>query len=217
MELDHLFVFLDENSPEAERLRDGGLTESFRREHQGQGTANQCFCFDDFYLELLWVTDAEALEREPTRRTGLLERSNWRETVASPFGLSWRLDDKKDEPAGGFWDYKPAYLPNGGAIPVALESGDPRQPFLFQSPNNAAPRDWPPARHGGLQHDAGYLNLVELELALPAEVPPGPCLRSLAEATQLRLTIAQRPQAILHVAKSDGGIARLHLPAGVWS
>ena len=64
VELDHVFVMVRPGAPEAEAaaLARAGLCESFRRDHPGQGTTNLCCCFDNAYLELLWLNNpAEAL------------------------------------------------------------------------------------------------------------------------------------------------------------
>ena len=53
-------MFVQPGAPELTRLTDAGLRESFRRDHPGQGTTNVCCCFDNAYLELLWLHDPAA-------------------------------------------------------------------------------------------------------------------------------------------------------------
>lgn len=47
LELDHIFVFIRPDGPEAARLEAIGLVESYRRDHPGQGTSNVCYCFEN--------------------------------------------------------------------------------------------------------------------------------------------------------------------------
>jgi Glyoxalase-like domain len=62
MEIDHIFMFIEPDGPELNQLKSLGLVETYRREHPGQGTANACFCFDNMFVELLWMVDpTEAL------------------------------------------------------------------------------------------------------------------------------------------------------------
>ena len=66
--VDHLFLLIEPDGPEIEALRHLGLTETYRRTHPGQGTANACFAFDNLYLELLWLTrEAEARSANQSR------------------------------------------------------------------------------------------------------------------------------------------------------
>lgn len=55
LELDHIFVCVKPNAPEAIALNNFGLHEGRRRTHQGQGTVNVCFFFQNAYLELLQI------------------------------------------------------------------------------------------------------------------------------------------------------------------
>src|SRR5258705_3967562 len=87
---DHVFICC-ENPQVAERaLSDFGLQFSRRRIHGGQGTANASAFFDNAYLELLWRHDDDELQSEVVAPVGLWQRVRWRETGASPFGISFR-------------------------------------------------------------------------------------------------------------------------------
>lgn len=164
MELDHVFVCVDRDGSSSTRLRELGLVPTYRRVHPGQGTANECFAFDNAYLELLWLTDAGEAGSERTARTGLYERSRWRELGTSPFGIAWRPTHDGEEPPIETWDYAPAYLPAGMAIRMATTSDDPTQPLLFESPGRTGPASWPEARRGTLQRDGGFVAITGLRL-----------------------------------------------------
>ena len=92
MELDHVFVCVDDASAAEQALADFGLQFSVHAVHQGQGTANACAFFENAYLELLWRHDDHELRSEVVRPLALWERVRWRHTGASPFGLAFGLD-----------------------------------------------------------------------------------------------------------------------------
>lgn len=138
LELDHLFICVQPEAPEAQYLKDFGLIEGLRRTHRGQGTANVCFFFQNAYLELLWLRDATESQSPFVRPTGLWERCRWRETQACPFGFAAR---KTETDSGKLpfstWDYRAPFLPRDRSIPIATNSSNLAEPLIFI----------PPARH----------------------------------------------------------------------
>ena len=186
LELDHVFMFVEPRGAELAYLRSIGLVETYRRTHPGQGTENVCFCFDYMFLECLWVNDADEIRSDSIRRTGLHERSRWRELGTSPFGFAWR-GALAEVPT---WSFAPPYLPAGMTIDVATDSDDPLQPMLFRSPGSVAPIEWPAARRGDLQQGAGLGRVVSVTLRWPLRAAPGPALRALAAASILDLAPA---------------------------
>lgn len=205
----HVFVFVDDRAAAQAALDASGLAESFRRSHDGQGTANICACFDNAYLELLWPEDQTELASVSVARTRLAERSRWRESGASPFGIGLR--GRLPFPT---WDYRPPYLPEGVAIPVALGSEDPRQPFLFRSPAEARPDQWTDGRAGERQAALGLKEITGLHLDLP--VGASPAMRTLAEKGFLTLKPAVRPRMVLTISRTNGGQRQLSLPDFTW-
>lgn len=189
LSVDHFFLFIEPDGPEIEALKRLGLTETCRRAHPGQGTANACFAFDNLYLELLWLASEAEARSAPIARTRLWERSRWCETGASPFGLAVR----GDLAAAGVptWDYRPPYLPEGVAIPVASASDDPALPMVFVSPGHQSPVDWPEARRGQLQGSAGFGKVLSVELGLPASKVSAPLLLAM-DRTQPPLCVKAR-------------------------
>lgn len=184
MDIDHLFLFIEPDGPEIDALKRLGLTETYRRAHPGQGTANVCFAFDNLFLELLWLT-SEAEARSPViERTRLWERSRWSEMGSCPFGIAVR-----GELAGvgvPSWDYRPPYLsqvlPAGAGIPVATASDDPAMPMVFVSPGKESPAQWPEERRGSLQRAAGFGPVRSVELGLPPRAAAAPLLYTLTSA-----------------------------------
>jgi len=187
MELDHVFVLIEPEGPELAYLRALGLTETYRRRHPGQGTENICFCFQNIFLECLWINNAEAVKSDRIVRTGLYERSQWRTRGTSPFGLAWRQAGDTAAPSMPSWAFKPPYLPAGSSIDVAIDSDDPRQPMMFQSPGGTPPDQWPAGKRGVLQQPAGLGEVVSVVLTWPAHSPPTPSLVAMADATMLDL------------------------------
>lgn len=219
VQLCHVVVFVRPGAPEAARLAAAGMQESFRRRHPGQGTANVCYCFDNAYLELLWVDDWAEAQASPLGRARLAERARWRTTGACPFGLAVRLEDAATPLPFPAWDYRPPYLPAGMAIPVALSSADIRQPLLFRSPGHAPPVAWTDGRAGARQEAAGLTEIGGLHLAFRAGEAPGADLERLAALGFLTLgeTAAGSARMVLTLSREDGGAARqLSLPDFTW-
>jgi len=216
LEIDHVFVFTEpEAVQEIERLNAAGLVQSNRRRHVGQGTANACYCFDNAYLELLWAVDATELAAPAVARTRLGERSRWRKTGASPFGLAVRPKDGGTTPFET-WPYEAPFLPAGLSLPVAVASDDPAQPMLFQSPGTARPDQWTNGRAGDRQTPAGLAEITSVELAFPAGIEPADAFKRLATDDLIELKQnASGPAMTLTIARRDSGLpCTLTLPDG---
>ncbi|HTD75292.1 MAG TPA: VOC family protein [Steroidobacteraceae bacterium] len=132
--MDHAFIGCAEGAPEAAALLRLGLVEGPGNTHPGQGTANRRFFFENFMLELVWVSDPAEAQNDRTRRTRLWERCGRRDNAVSPFGIIFR-------PTGAHavaapfptWDYAPVYLPPGLTMQVA-EGTALHEPELFYLP-----------------------------------------------------------------------------------
>ncbi|MGK4001439.1 VOC family protein [Sorangium sp. So ce1036] len=217
--LDHLFVLVERGAPERVALESAGLRESFRRSHPGQGTANVCFCFDNAYLELLWVEARDELASPLVARTRLAARAAWRRTGASPFGVAVRSAPPGAPLPFATWDYRPPYVPEGVAIDVALASADLRQPFLFRPPGARRPDAWADGRAGARQRPAGFADIAGVHLDLSPGAQADPALRCLQEAGVLSLGEGGAgPRMVVTFSRVDGGPARrLSLPDFTWA
>jgi hypothetical protein len=189
--IDHIFMLIDPEGPAIGQMRELGLVETYRRVHPGQGTRNVCYCFDNMFLELLWVDDPNAALGPTIRRTGLYDRSLWRSQDVCPFGIAWRAPVSGAEPAISTWAFSPPYLPEGMTIAVAEDSDDVRQPMMFRSPGSAPPIDWLPEKRGDLQHGCGLGAVQEITLTMPASAPPCDALKTIAADCEPRLMLAQ--------------------------
>ncbi len=144
IELDHVFVAAAPGGSEIAGLLSRGFAEGRTNAHPGQGTASRGIFFENAYLEFIWLVDPAEAASEGIRRTRLRERTDPGHP-ANPFGIGMRSPEAEaDLPPGadlpfGTWDYAPPYLPAGVVIPVALNSENPDEPFLFFLPWSRGP------------------------------------------------------------------------------
>ncbi|WP_181702491.1 VOC family protein [Chthonobacter albigriseus] len=159
--LDHVFVFVarDDALPggKVRQVLDGiGLVPSYERRHTGQGTSNVCYCFDNAYLELLFVVDEAELAAPALARNGFTRRSRLRQTGANPFGIALRGEPFPFES----WPYRIDAFPPGLSIPVAVASDDDGVPFVFGSPGTERPDRWTDGRADARQTAGGYTTMT---------------------------------------------------------
>lgn len=170
IEIDHFFVFTSIDAPVVDQLVKIGLTEGSRNVHPGQGTANRRIFFHNAMLEFLWLRN-EAEARSPLiAPTRLWERSRYRASGYSPFGLALRLT----EPAPTAlpfetWPFRPPYLPAHLQIAVARNDAHPAEPMLFVIPFGGRPAAAPPEQRQPLDHALGLREITSLHLTLPAQ------------------------------------------------
>lgn len=134
MKIDHIFIFSENNGFEAEDLTKFGLLEGSNRRHQGQGTINRKFYFENFFLELLWVVNKNEIKQSPTKETQLFERSNFRNNEFSRFGLCLVNSEDTDELFTEAQIYQPNYFPKGMSIDILPNSKNPQLPWTFRLP-----------------------------------------------------------------------------------
>jgi hypothetical protein len=180
--LDHIFMLVEADGPEIGYVASLGFVETYRRMHPGQGTQNVCYCFDNLFLELMWVNDSNAVRSDAIQRSRFYERSLWRTNGTCPFGIAWRRFTAGLVSAIPTWDFTPPYLPVGMSIPVAIDSDDPRQPMMFESPGSTPPLEWPMEKRESLQHSVGLGAVTEIRLTMPASVPQGNALKMIAQS-----------------------------------
>jgi len=145
-ELDHVFFATTDADAAEKALAEFGLAFTERRVHSGQGTANACALFENAYFELLWPRDPAELRSTIVRPLGLDERTRWRETSASPFGLCFR-GESRSWPFET-WQYQAAYLPAGTSIPIVTPPGLHADPLVFLSGQAQRSTDRSPEHRG---------------------------------------------------------------------
>lgn len=211
IELDHLLVFVEpaEAAPGGgafERLKALGMEPSFTRRHAGQGTANLCYAFDNAYLELLYVVDADELVASPLDRAGFAARAAWQQTGASPFGIACR-----GPLPGDGWTYRNQDFPPGVSIAVTTESDDATMPVVFSSPGKTPPSAWTDGRAGRRQTAAGFSRLTIERLTLPRLPVRGGALDGFHRAGLVKVLEIADGQPELLIGLAPG--RRLRLPA----
>lgn len=168
LELDHLFICVNPEAPEAEALIQFGLKTGRHRVHPGQGTSNVCFFFDNAYLELLWMSNSQEIQSSGVRPIGLWERCRWRETQACPFGFALRFTPQTPSDCPfPTWDYAAPFLPTGVKIPIATNSHNLSEPLIFIAPVAANPSAVPIDRRPLMIHHPELIEITQLRVTLP--------------------------------------------------
>jgi Glyoxalase-like domain len=167
MEIDHIFICVRPGAPEAEVLKEFGLTEGSPNKHPGQGTANRRFFFHNAFIELLWLEDPREAQSEVTRPTMLYERLSAESEEISPFGLCFRPTSSNGEKAPfSTWSYKPSYLPTGFEIAIA-EGAPLSEPMWFFLSFASRPDIAPKEKQPPLLHRIGLMEVTSVWISLP--------------------------------------------------
>ncbi|MGG6240452.1 VOC family protein [Nodosilinea sp. AN01ver1] len=193
-EIDHLFICTAAGAPAAEKLIQFGLTEGSANVHPGQGTANRRFFFHNMMLELLWVHSAAEAQAATTQPTYLWERWAAQQPQTCPFGVCLRPSGHPAPDALPFstWDYRPAYLPEGLAIPVATNASVLSEPMLFYLPFAQRQDKYTGAKAEPLNHAIALQAVTGVSLTLPLSAPPSTPLQAVAEAGLITIQPGQR-------------------------
>jgi hypothetical protein len=134
MDIDHIFIFTDDNGKIADQLVEFGLSEGSSRVHIGQGTTNRKFYFSNFFLEILWVHDVNEIQSALIEPTGLWQRANFKENNYSPFGLCLVNRVETNLLFENAVKYQPEYFPQGLSIDILKNDTQPNLPCTFRLP-----------------------------------------------------------------------------------
>ena len=137
MEVDHIFIFSNNQGKEADELVSFGLTEGSNRVHPGQGTRNRKFYFDNFFIELAWVSNESELRSDLTAPTRLWERANHKINGSSPFGLCLVNSADTDYLFEECLKYRPSYLPAGLSFDILTNERHPYLPWTCRLPSTS--------------------------------------------------------------------------------
>lgn len=141
LEVDHLFVWVAKEAPEAEALVDAGLKvlEEVSK-HAGQGTASRGCIFENAYLELIWIDDEKAASDNSTRSgIDFVGRARWKESGASPFGIGLhRVAGRTGVISFPVIDYWAEWMEPKTSIQFARDVSNPREPMYFVVPDSMA-------------------------------------------------------------------------------
>ena len=185
MQIDHVYIRAYAGAPEAQLLREFGLTEGTANTHPGQGTANRRFFFANAFIELLWMADREEITSAQTQPTMLFERLACDDMRTSPFGVCFRPSGDGALPFPA-WAYRPGYLPAG--MQVDIGSNTPlSEPMWFHLSFATAPAAWPPERQQPLHHPAGLERITSLSITLPKGSQLSPAAHAVAASGDITL------------------------------
>ncbi len=133
LELDHFFILTEKPKETGDLLVSFGLSESFSRDHKGQGTSNRRFEFSNGMLEILYLRDSEEANSGPAKKLRIPERI--RKDNVSPFGiiLNRTSDENVGMPFSG-WKYQPDYFEPPNAFHVGDNSEILEEPLCIYVP-----------------------------------------------------------------------------------
>lgn len=134
MDIDHIFIFTDDEGKVADKLVEFGLVEGSSRVHVGQGTTNRKFYFDNFFLEILWVHNENEIKSDLIKPTGLWQRADYKRNEFSPYGLCIVNSDENNRLFENSFKYQPDYFPNGMTIEILKNENQPQLPWTFRLP-----------------------------------------------------------------------------------
>lgn len=132
MLIDHIFVFC-RSEADADELVDFGLTEGSGRSHEGVGTANRRFFFENFYLEILRVESEEEAKR--LSQIGIWDRYDHKASGYSEYGLCLENCEGSDSIFDNAIKWKPDFLPEGQFVDILTNE---KMPWIFRFPANRA-------------------------------------------------------------------------------
>ena len=162
MDIDHIFIFTNDNGKIADELVLFGLTEGSSRIHVGQGTTNRKFYFDNFFLEILWVHNEAEIRNDLIKPTGLWQRANFKSTNFSPFGLCIVNTDETESLFQNALKYQPAYFPKGLNIEILTNKQKSNLPWTFRLPFKGQKKN----ETEPTEHECGLKNLTNVEFGI---------------------------------------------------
>lgn len=133
MEIDHLYIFSSQQGAAADKLLEHGFVEGSSNTHPGQGTANRRFFFENAFFEWVFVVDETEVRSEMIRPSLLWERSQWKKSPFSPFGMCIRFV-KETSIFENALCYAPPYMPEGKHIDILTMESYPELPMIFRTP-----------------------------------------------------------------------------------
>ncbi len=205
IEIDHVFLVAICQDVQISQMAQAGFRESYRRTHPGQGTRNVCYCFDNMFVELLWVHDIREACSALAERTQLHARAT--DSKACPFGIAYRNGDLQ----APTWSYSPPYLPDGMAIQIACDSDDLQQPLMFRSPGNSTPIAVTSEKRGCLQREVGITKIIQLEFCIPNATAVSKSLKEISDASILQLKVADAFSMRLTYERLNGSVGEFSL------
>ena len=196
------------------RLARDGLRESCSRRHAGNGTTSIFYCFDNCFLELLWVSHKDEIARGPAVNLRISDRAEGTDPSALPYGIALRNTPDGNGPLPfSTFSFTPAADSLLAPTLVAEASRDLRQPFIFRALRAEPPIRWTDGLQGDRQASEGFETVDLWTIGLPAGYAICPELQFLADAGVLALsTDREGPSVAATIRQQDGRSIVLRLP-----
>ncbi|MCV6631163.1 MAG: hypothetical protein OIF50_15030 [Flavobacteriaceae bacterium] len=138
LDVDHLNIWVKNPKKAKEKLVDIGFTavpDSLSEIHHGQGTTGRYFHFLNGYLELIFVFNPTVFERNNAinKHVDFLERANFAQNGALPFGIALKSEDYKPEkiPFEKVWYHQDWMGKNNGIYAAKNSKTNLGEPSIF--------------------------------------------------------------------------------------
>jgi len=166
--LDHVFIFTEFGGNNFKStLNSAGFNIGKSPVHSGQGTASNCFFFENAYIESIWNTNEIVTNDQMIKKMKFSERANWRQSGASPFGIGLRYHNNNDskilnKPPFKHFKYSPPYISEGDSILISENCSFQNVPLLFLIPSASGFK----AGSEFINHNNGTQRLTKIKLTL---------------------------------------------------
>jgi hypothetical protein len=130
MIVDHIYFCTDKPKELTDFLKNKGFVEGEPNSHPGQGTANHRFFFNNFMLEILYITDEAELSTERTKVLGIKEQ--FKSKNICKFGVIMRPNEEKENSFNLECEkYEPTYLPDGLHMNIISKTSEDEPKFIY--------------------------------------------------------------------------------------
>ena len=201
--VDHLFVIVSEAAPEAQLLEGAGFSKPPEvTKHEGQGTASIFFDFDNLYLELVWIDDAEQLESSDPE---LAARFQGAPSTASPFGIGLhRTSPDVEELSFPTHSHTAEWMRPGTEIRIA--TGQPLvEPMVFVVPAYMSFPEFLKVRGDAPKHPNGAVRVTSVRLSGSGLRTRSPALDAVVRGTIIESVEADAPLLELELDHGRSG------------
>jgi hypothetical protein len=200
--LDHVFVWVSRDAPEADVFKKLGFRSSRPVKHEGQGTSSLGIHFENAYLELIWIDDANLAEKAgATIHVNFSERAAAK-GGASPFGIGLHMPSDAYPIPFPTVSYKAAWIEPGEVLHVTRTATDPAEPYVFIVPRymaNPPPQALPelykkiPYLKWIREHPIGVHLVTKVEFVVAPKALKSPTLAILAKNNVISFNGGDQP------------------------
>ena len=204
MDIDHIFIFTNDNGKIADELVLFGLAEGSSRVHVGQGTTNRKFYFDNFFLEILWVHNEAEIKSDLIKPTGLWQREDFKKNDFSPFGLCIVNTDETERLFQNAIKYQPVYFPAGLNIDILTNEEKPSLPWTFRLPFRGQKKN----ETEPTEHKCGLKNLTSVAFGITNYNNTNEFIQQFARQDKVRFTLSANNNLTLTFDDNRNGLTK---------